>query len=84
MQKFAKLFEDEKYGQIVVLNDENSEYLPAILVKFSAEGFGVCETAFVYKDDEEGSYEKRDAAFETFSHEDAVKVVAEIVDKITQ
>lgn len=82
MKKFAKIFEDEKYGQILILNDECDEGHPAVLVHFTAEGLGVCKVAFTYKHEEEDNYEKRDKAFERFTHDMAVEVVSEIVDKL--
>lgn len=51
MRKFAKLFESEKYGQIVVfrqLNDEFDE--PEVRLFAKPAGLGVCSVAVGFED----------------------------------
>ena len=81
MDKFAKLFESEEYGQVLVINDKDSEDLPALVIKFTAEGLGVCEACLSYVDDSDESYDKRDIAFENITEVEALGAVKGIIDQ---
>lgn len=74
MSKFAKMFESEEYGQVVVMNDD-LDGLPAVVVFFQPEGMGVCKAALKFSDDEEG-YDKCDAAFEKVDLELAESIIS--------
>ncbi len=52
MEKFAKLFESEKLGQLVVLNQTNDEGAPEVRIFFTADGLGVSSMAFSFHDTE--------------------------------
>lgn len=82
MKKFAKLFEDEKYGQVLVINSVDDEDRPALLIKFSAEGLGVCEAAMSFPDDSAENYDKRDKAFEEITKEKAVNGISAVIDSL--
>ena len=52
---FAKLFETEELGQIVVIQQINDEDKPEVRIWFDASPLaGICNTAFSYKNNEEG------------------------------
>ena len=82
MEKFAKLFESKEYGQILVINDKDSEDLPALVVKFTAEGLGVCEACLSYADDSNESYDKRDESFKNITEVQALGAVKGIIDQL--
>jgi hypothetical protein len=76
---FAKLFDSEKHGQILVKSDTGGdEYKPEIRFYFESNNprFGICSIALTYTDDD-GGFDKRDAAFETIDLLFAEKVVNE-------
>lgn len=52
MQPFAKLFEDQKYGQIVVLLDQDDEGDACIKFIAMPPGLGLCTTSLGFKDEE--------------------------------
>lgn len=69
MRKFAKLFEFDDVGQVVVLRQEDGESAPSLKVMTSqGEGIGSFEISF--SDDEEG-IRRRDAAFDGMTDEKA-------------
>lgn len=51
---FAKLFESEKYGQILVKKDTNDDGDPELRFYFSTPHTGVCSVAMVFPDTEDG------------------------------
>jgi len=71
--KFCKTFQSENYGQIVVINDEDSEGKPAVQVFVKPDGYGVCSIFIGFK-----SYDERDNCFynaELKDDEDFAKVI---------
>lgn len=74
MNKFAKLFESEKYGQILVKNDDE-DGVPQLQVFFQPEGLGVCRSAITFTEDDDG-YDKCDAAFEKCDLELAETIIS--------
>lgn len=60
MEKFAKLFEDEKYGQIVVLLDTDDEGDPCVRFMTQPSGLGVCAAgiSFHEHDDAQATFDK--------------------------
>lgn len=51
---FAKLFDHEKYGQLLVKLDTDNEGDPEVRTYFKPKGLGVCSVAAGFKDDDEG------------------------------
>jgi hypothetical protein len=63
--KFAKLFDSEKYGQILVLMTSGDLGEPAVELYFRPEGLGVCQMKLGFEDSDDG-WDKADVAFERF------------------
>jgi hypothetical protein len=62
MENFAKVFDDAEIGQAVVLAKANDDAEPEVRFFFQKEGFGICECALSFTDDDDG-WDKRDKAF---------------------
>jgi len=76
--KFVKLYEDTKYGQILVRLDENEE--GNVEVKYTAYmsclGMGLCSIAPVFEG--EDMWEKAEKSFERVTLENAIDVISTI------
>lgn len=59
---FAKIFESEKYGQLLVKADTCEEYKPEVRVYCNPPGLGICSVSLSFTDDEEG-WDKQEEAF---------------------
>lgn len=70
---FAKLF-DSEFGQILVKKDEGDDG-PEVRFFFQPEGFGVCNLAVGFSDNDAG-WEKADAFFEAVDQASARDVVS--------
>jgi len=68
---FAKLFEDEKYGQILVMLDTNDDGDPCVKFMAQPPGLGICATSLSFSE-EEHAHE----AFERVQHDQARAGVA--------
>ena len=84
MQKFAKLFETEDYGQLLLMMNNDEKGNPETTLYFTAEGLAVCSIS-VY-----GTVNASDAAFELveklfnrFDESAAIKTVKTIVDQLS-
>lgn len=77
--KFAKIFESEKYGQLVVMKELNDDQDSSIAVHFypGVEGVDLCAIRYAY--DEEA---QRDAMFEQVDLTMAEKSVKRIWDMV--
>ena len=51
---FAKLFEGDTVGQVVVILDTDEESKPQVTFKFQPEGYGVCSIGPSWPDTDEG------------------------------
>ena len=63
---FAKIFNSDSYGQIVVLKDEDLDGIPSLKFMIRPEGFNTCMMGTSFTDDDIG-YEKLDKAFDETS-----------------
>lgn len=54
MEKFAKLYESELTGQILVLNDTNDDGDPTVRFTFQPKGLGLCSIGQTFKNTDEG------------------------------
>jgi len=82
MRKFAKLYETEKYGQIVVFNDVcEVEDVPELKFYFIPEALDLCSSAIKFSADDNG-FDLCDAAFESCDQEFAERIVASIVESL--
>ena len=71
-ENFAKLFEDEKYGQILVMLDTNENGEPCVKIMAQPPGLGVCAFALSFKDEED--------AQDTFDHIEIEHAIAGVAD----
>ena len=62
MGRFAKIFNEGKDEEIVVLKGTDSEDRPSINILFEVPGVGMCETSVGYEDTAKGE-SFRDSAF---------------------
>lgn len=74
MSTFAKLFEVDGIGQILVTQDTSDDGLPSVFVSHMPEGYGVCTFCFSFADDEAG-WESCDRAFQLMDEEKAADLV---------
>lgn len=76
---FAKLYETEETGQVLVKLDDG-EKGPEIRYYFVPEGLGVCTMALEFTDDDKGTaWDKADTAFEKVNEEQALKLAKEMM-----
>jgi hypothetical protein len=81
MSNFAKLFQFEDLGQVLVKLDEE-ESGPEIRLYFQPPGLGVCSSAFSYSDDQHGdAWDKAELAFETMCETRAHSIVSELIEQ---
>lgn len=72
-EKFAHLIESEEHGQLVVMNDTNSEGEPGLKVFFTAPGTGVNEAHLGVDQDE------LDEKFGTLTDDDFKRIAEGLV-----
>lgn len=79
---FAKLFEFDDVGQVLVKLDDGDNG-PEVRIYFQPENLGVCSTAFNFKEDEDGSeWDKAEEAFNKVDEKTALGVVTQVL-KVT-
>lgn len=82
MSKFAKLFEFEDLGQVLVKLDDGDDG-PEVRTYFVPDGFGVCSIAMTFKSDEQDdNWAKAEKAFAMVNREKARILVDEVLTKI--
>lgn len=74
---FAKLFETEEFGQILVTRDENDDGRPAIIFAVMPQGLGICKVVASFEDSNAG-WGKRDRKFHEIDGDTARKAAASI------
>ena len=80
-KEFCKIFRSDKYGQILIVSDTDSDTTnPCVSISFTASGLGVCSTSFGFDDDDEG-WGKRDKLFEKMDKGMATDIVGPIISK---
>jgi len=78
---FAKLYNSEKYGQILVKNDTDSEDgSPEVRFYAQPEGFGICSLALGFKDSDEG-FDSADEAFNNVDQEKAEEIISKMFEE---
>ena len=85
MEKFAKLFESEVYGQILVKVDRASDdEAPEVRFFVSPPDLGVCSIAFGYEDEDQGwdKAEKCFAETDQTKAEEIAKMMFDQVDRV--
>lgn len=79
MSDFCKLFNSDKYGQILVIADTNSKGHPSVCIKVVPEGMGICSPEYSFTDDDEMvAWEKVDKLFESIDLTMAEKIAEEV------
>ena len=77
---FAKLYETEEFGQILVkLDQSDGDYVPEVRIYFVPEGLGVCASSVKYEDSDDGR-----AAAEKYFNEIDQSTAMSIVNGIVQ
>ena len=77
MRQFAKIFQHEKYGQILVTNNEGDTGAPEVRVSYIPQDLGVCDTALKFNDSEEGG-DLADKAFEKMDLNLATEMILQV------
>lgn len=83
MSQFAKLFQYEDIGQVLVVIDQTEDpgkVGPEIRFSFSPPNLGVCAVKLNWEDTEEG-WNKAEEIFGMTNEEEAYKVVKPQIDK---
>ena len=78
--KFAKLYETEKYGQLLVKLDTGAQGEPEIRFYFEPKGLGVCSYSLEYPN----NWDTAEAAFECVNEARAIAIVAQFDIILTQ
>lgn len=78
MEKFAKLFESEVYGQILVLMD-TEEGDPVLKISVCPPGLGVCSCTIKFEDDD-ADLDDQEKAFSEFTQEMGEEIAASIFE----
>ena len=77
---FAKIFNTEEVGQILVMNDaSDDDNRPQIRFYFQPEGLGVCATHINFNDE---CWDEADTAFEAIDEAKAIKMVEGVITKL--
>ena len=74
MEKFAKLYENEEIGQILIELNSDDKNKPVVIIKFIPEGLGVCAVSAGFPDSDTG-WNKADEFFNSLSEDEAAKFV---------
>lgn len=78
---FAKLFDTEEFGQIVVLNQTDDGGNPQLAFLFNPRGLGVCTIAVNFTNgDEEKCAAAADAAFDSIDEAAACNAVRAVTE----
>ena len=81
--EFAKLFNSEKVGQILILNSTDE---PKVEIHFKPECLGICNIGMEFnKGDlsEDEQYKKADEYFEKITLDKVESVVIELIGRLT-
>jgi len=73
--KFAKVFEVKRIGQIVIMKKQTELGAPELRFFFQPEGFGVCEFAIGFNDQDAS-----ESRFEEAYREMTPQIATEIID----
>jgi hypothetical protein len=71
--KFARVFEVARYGQIVMLKQQNQEGAPELRFFCQPEGYGVCSFAIGWNDDDNAE-SKLNHAFNAMVMREAIEI----------
>jgi hypothetical protein len=78
-QKWCKILESEKYGDILVVADTSEDGYPSVSVKMVPEGLGICGPNYEFTDEDENkAWEKVDKLFSRIDIEKAESIAKEL------
>lgn len=85
MNQFAKLFQYDDIGQVLVVIDqaEGGKSGPEVRFSFTAPDFGVCSAKFNFPDTEEG-WDKAEKFFAGAVEKTSYEVVKPTIDKFAE
>jgi hypothetical protein len=72
--KFAKVFDVKRFGQIIIMKKQTELGAPEVRFFFQPDGFGVCEFAIGFTDDD-ASESKFNAAFSEMTPQIATEII---------
>lgn len=78
---FAKLFETDYHGQILVVLQRGENGNPELQWSIKPQGFDVCTVSFTYQDTD-AAWDTAQALLDDFTQEDAVKIADEMLAQI--
>jgi len=78
---FAKLFETETHGQILVVLQRGDRGNPELQWSIKPQGFDVCTVSFTYQDTDV-AWDTAQELIDNFTLEDAVKIADEMLAQI--
>jgi len=73
--KFAKIFENKRLGQVIIMKKQTELGAPELRFFFQPEGFGVCEFAIGFNDQD-----ATESRFEEAYNEMTPQIAYEIID----
>jgi hypothetical protein len=73
--KFAKVYDNKRFGQVIIMKKQTEIGAPELRFYFQPEGFGVCEFAIGFNDQDAS-----ESRFERAFHEMTPKIAIEIID----
>jgi hypothetical protein len=71
--KFARVFDVARYGQIVMLKQQNQEGAPELRFFCQPDGYGVCSFAIGWNDDDNAE-SKLNQAFDAMVMREAIEI----------
>ncbi len=72
--KFAKVFDNKRYGQIVVMKEHGQDGEPMMKFYCQPEGFGICSFCIGWGEGQNAD-KKLDEAFDTIVAREAIEIV---------
>lgn len=73
--KFAKIYDNKRFGQIIIMKKQTEIGAPELRFYFQPEGFGVCEFAIGFND-QDATEERFNQAFGEMN----LRIAIEIID----
>jgi len=79
---FAKLYETEQHGQILVVIDTNDDGSPSVTISVEPEGMGVCSLGPSWKDTDVG-WSSAEKLFNDMTEDMAITFADEIFSQLS-
>lgn len=82
MMKFARVFETQQFGQVVIMRDRDPAGYPSVTIYSMLAGTDAIVPSWItFSDDAEG-FEERDKVFSELTEEDVTTTVSELHSSI--